>query len=44
MKIIKTIDEIHDATKYDKWFLKQIHDLINLEKIVVLINYSTYHI
>ncbi len=31
----KDIDEIHNVTKYDKWFIKQIYDLINLEKIIV---------
>ena len=30
----KKIDEIHNVTKYDKWFIKQIYDLINLEKIL----------
>ena len=31
----KTIEEIYNATKYDKWFINQIHDLINLEKILL---------
>ncbi len=30
----KTIEEIHAVTKYDKWFIKQIYDLVNLEKIL----------
>ncbi len=30
-----TIDEIHEVTKYDKWFIKQIHDLVGLEKILL---------
>ena len=30
----RTIEEIHNTTKYDKWFIKQIYDLINLEKII----------
>ncbi len=31
----KTIEEIHNVTKYDKWFIKQIKDLVNLEKILL---------
>ena len=31
----KTIEEIYNATKYDKWFINQIHDLISLEKILL---------
>ena len=29
-----TIEEIHNATKYDKWFLKQISDLVDLENLL----------
>ena len=31
----ETIEDIHAVTKYDKWFIKQINDLINLEKILL---------
>ena len=30
----KTIDEIHKITKYDKWFIHQINEIINLENIL----------
>ncbi len=30
----KTIDEIHEITKYDKWFIHQIFEIINLENII----------
>ncbi len=30
----KSINEIHDVTKYDKWFINQIKDLIDLEKLI----------
>ncbi len=30
-----SIDEIHNATKYDKWFINQINNIINLEKIIL---------
>ena len=30
----KKIEEIQKATKYDNWFIKQINDLVNLEKIL----------
>ncbi len=30
----KTIDEIHKVTKYDRWFIKQINNLIDLEKVL----------
>ena len=28
----KSVDEIYNATKYDKWFINQINYLIELEK------------
>ncbi len=28
----KKIDEIHKVTNYDKWFIEQINDIVNLEK------------
>ena len=31
----KKIEEIQKATKYDNWFIKQINDLVNLEKIFI---------
>ena len=29
-----TPEEVHKATKYDKWFINQINDLVKLEKII----------
>ena len=31
----KSVDEIHNVTKYDKWFIKQIESIVNLEKILI---------
>ena len=31
----KTVNEIQNATKYDKWFINQINYLVNLEKILL---------
>ncbi|OUW95068.1 MAG: carbamoyl phosphate synthase large subunit [Pelagibacteraceae bacterium TMED237] len=30
-----SINKIHEVTKYDKWFIKQIYDLVELEKILL---------
>ena len=35
LRLGKSVDEIHSVTKYDKWFIEQINNLINLEKILI---------
>ena len=31
----KTLNEIHNVTKYDKWFIKQISEIVDLEKLLL---------
>ena len=31
----KTLNEIHNVTKYDKWFIKQISEVVDLEKLLL---------
>ena len=31
----ETLNEIHNVTKYDKWFIKQISEVVDLEKLLL---------
>ena len=35
LRLGKSVNEIHNVTKYDKWFIEQINNLVNLENLLI---------
>jgi hypothetical protein len=34
----RSVDEIHDLTKIDKWFLRKLEHIVDMEKILVYVS------